>query len=323
MGKQLSVMASHVCHSSQYGGLASRSIDGAFAHPEHLALQASHDSRFSLYGPSARLSFVYGVICYWPRSLDKAWRSTERRHRFFPWAISLDEFLDALVSMLLAGGMFSDVRVVDEMQWLGMSLSRGSFQPHRYAVDKIVKRGEIMRHSTAGSAGNLYIANLAILSTFSLLRVTHTSSMRGQRYELQRAWNQCLRLVSVLILGHSQFLPGCLPRLRDLFGLPCNVPLIKQIQTESQLKVIEKLRFDPRVLLANLGGGFDPWLADAIHGWRTGGCLASWTHTLQRAQELGIACVRRVGALTDTFVNVTNWLSVRRSLNQRTVSEAK
>eukprot|EP00971_Amphidinium_carterae_P111963 2217468-Amphidinium_carterae.1 len=82
----------------------------------------------------------------------------------------------------------------------------------------------------------------------------------------------------------GRFLPDCLPRLRDWFGLPGNVPLIEQIQIESQIKVIEKLPFDPRVLLADLGGGCDPWLADAIHGWRTGGCLASWTRTLQRAQ---------------------------------------
>eukprot|EP00971_Amphidinium_carterae_P178551 3542338-Amphidinium_carterae.1 len=83
--------------------------------------------------------------------------------------------------------------------------------------------------------------------------------------------------------------------------LPCNVPLNEQIQIESQSRVIEKFPFDPRVFLGDLGRGCDPWLADSIHGWRAGGCLASWTRTLQRAEELGIARMRRISALTDTF----------------------
>eukprot|EP00971_Amphidinium_carterae_P092496 1831522-Amphidinium_carterae.1 len=172
-------------------------------------------------------------------------------------AITLKEFEDALVSTLPAHSMLAQVRVVDEMRWLGISLSRGSFQPHRYAAEKIVSRSELMRHSKAGSAGNLYIGNLAILST-----ARHTLRLCQSNAELQSVWNDCLGL---LIPGHARFLPDCLPRLHDLFGLPCNIPLIEQIQLESQLRVIEKLPFDPRALLADLGHGCGPWLADAIH----------------------------------------------------------
>eukprot|EP00971_Amphidinium_carterae_P319754 6355529-Amphidinium_carterae.1 len=227
-------MASHVCHSSQYGGLASRSIAGAFAHLEHLALQASRDSRFSFLlktdiktaFPSMKRGWILRVmrqsgatvmqlafarcLFHFNPSLikwaGKLYQGFELRTgllqgcplsmvlfaigldpwiRFVSWtmpavlphrsglesivlyaddgtlvglvirdlvairfayallreatglavngektqimplgAISLDDFLEALVSMLPAGSLFADVRVVEEMRWLGISLSR-------------------------------------------------------------------------------------------------------------------------------------------------------------------------------------------------------
>eukprot|EP00971_Amphidinium_carterae_P344047 6484182-Amphidinium_carterae.2 len=425
LGKQLSVVASGVCHVSQYGGIATRTIAGAFAHLERLALQASRDSRFSFIlktdirtafpsmkrgwilrvlrqsgANETQLSFVRcllhdnpslikwagklyrgfvlrtGLLQGCPLSMVLFALGLDPWIRFVSWtmpammsrsggvepivvyaddgtmvglvlrdlvviqfaygllheamglavngmktqlmplgAITLEEFQEALASILPPGGPFAQLHVVAEMRWLGISLSRGSFQPHRYAVEKIVRRGELMKHSKAGSAGNLYIGNLAILST-----ARHTLRLCQSNAELQSVWDDCLGL---LIPGHARFLPDCLPRLRDLFGLPCNVPLIEQVQLESQLRVIEKLPCDPRVLLADLGHGFGVWLDDAFHGWRTGGCLASWVRTLQKADELGIARVRRVGALNDTFVSISCWLKVRRGLTQLSITQAK
>eukprot|EP00971_Amphidinium_carterae_P114244 2263734-Amphidinium_carterae.1 len=111
---------------------------------------------------------------------------------------------------------------------------------------------------------------------------------------------------------HKSFLPSALPRLKELFGFPTNVPLLQQVALEAQLGQISKLSFDPRVLASAFQSTFGVGsLLDPIRGWRVGGCLASWNNSIKTAELLGIFECRRAANGEKVFVMQKAWTSIK------------
>eukprot|EP00971_Amphidinium_carterae_P245637 4878309-Amphidinium_carterae.1 len=121
-------------------------------------------------------------------------------------------------------------------KWLGVCIGRGAFQPHAFMIERMSRRLEKLRDS----AMNGFVGRPVLLSI-----PRHTMCLCDLDAALQTKWHECW---GVLIPGWRQFLGQPLPRLKELFGLPCAVPLAVQVALESQLGQLAHLCFDPRVL---------------------------------------------------------------------------
>eukprot|EP00971_Amphidinium_carterae_P349574 6491086-Amphidinium_carterae.1 len=118
-------------------------------------------------------------------------------------------------------------------RWLGFALSRGDFHPHSHMVERMGARSRLMEISRLGTAGNSLLGRSALLSI-----PLHTLRICSPDEELSVQWERCL---SGMLPRRKSFLPSALPRLKELFGFPTNVPLLQQVALEAQLGQISKL----------------------------------------------------------------------------------
>eukprot|EP00971_Amphidinium_carterae_P339852 6477875-Amphidinium_carterae.1 len=122
-------------------------------------------------------------------------------------------------------------------------------------------RGMMLDKSRLGSAGNSFLGRAVVLSI-----PRYTLQVCEPNNELASKWDQC---VVTMLPRHKSFLKGALPRLKELFGFPTNLPLLQQVALEAQLGQICKLSHDPRELIKEVqeAVGAGP-LLDPIRGWR-------------------------------------------------------
>eukprot|EP00971_Amphidinium_carterae_P010156 200354-Amphidinium_carterae.5 len=206
--------------------------------------------------------------------------------------------------------VLQDVCIVDSCRWLGVCIGRGVFQPHAFMIERMSQRLEKLRPMAGGSAMNAFVGRSVLLSI-----PRHTMRLCNLDAALQAKWHECW---GVLIPGWRNFLGQTLPRLKELFGLPCALPLAAQVALESQLGQLEHLRFDPRVLKRQLEDEMGAYaVSHPLQGWRVNGCLASWCNTLELATRLGIMRVRHCSGAV-RFVNTTSWTAVKRALTDHT-----
>eukprot|EP00971_Amphidinium_carterae_P348835 6490696-Amphidinium_carterae.1 len=215
-------------------------------------------------------------------------------------ALDMDDFVSRFVNF----GAFRGVSIVESCRWLGVCIGRGSFQPHAYMIEKMSQRLEKFHSMPGGSAMNGFIGRSVLLSI-----PRHTMRLCELDNALQKKWHECW---GSLIPGWRQFLGQSVPRLKELFGLQCTLPLATQVALESQLAQLARLTFDPRDLKRQLEEELGVYaVSHPLQGWRMHGCLASWCRTLAMAERLGIMRLQRHSGNVQ-FVYTASWTTVKR-----------
>eukprot|EP00971_Amphidinium_carterae_P105983 2098961-Amphidinium_carterae.2 len=208
--------------------------------------------------------------------------------------------------------LLDGVSVVDCARWLGICIGRSRYQPHQFMIERMRSRIHTVRQLGVGSAGATQVGAAVLLSI-----PRHTLRLSGPNDDLEAAWNECQ---SAMFPGWRPFMQGSLPRLRELFGVSCSLPLLAQVALESQLSHIARLRFDPRVMMNELRDEAGPLLeVHPLQEWRARGCLATWCRVLDVAEQLGVLRLRRIGSELE-FVQTASWISIKKAIGDKYVA---